>query len=229
MEDTISLKNVFAVLKRHLKLILCCTLFTALITGLAVNFLITPVYQATTQILVNQKGSENQLDVNQIRNNIDLINTYSEIIKSPVILEKVKENNNLKQSVSELSQEITINNQENSQVFSLTVQDSSPTSAVKIANAVSNTFQKEVKDIMDTDNVSILADAEIKNSSTPIKPNVLLTTLIAMIVGLMIGVAISLVIDYMDSTIKNEKDIEELLKTPILGAIAEMPKKLKNG
>ncbi|WP_367407687.1 YveK family protein [Peribacillus frigoritolerans] len=98
----------------------------------------------STQILVNQK--ENQLDSIQIKSNIDMINTYSVIIKSPAILGKVIGELDLGQSVDQLSEKITINSQENSQVFSLTVQDSNPTKAVEIANTVSETFQKEIKD-----------------------------------------------------------------------------------
>lgn len=75
-----------------------------------------------------------------------MINTYSVIIKSPAILGKVIGELDLGQSVDQLSEKITINSQENSQVFSLTVQDSNPTKAVEIANTVSETFQKEIKD-----------------------------------------------------------------------------------
>ena len=42
----------------------------------------------------------------------------------------------------------------------MTVEDSNPIQAVEIANAVSETFQKEIPGIMNIDNVSILAMAE---------------------------------------------------------------------
>jgi capsular polysaccharide biosynthesis protein len=198
------------------------TLIAALISGTISFFLLTPVYQSSTQILVNQKQADNQLDSNQIRSNIDMINTYSVIIKSPAILGKVIDELELEQSVEQLSEKITISSQENSQVFSLTVQDSNSSQAVEIANTVSETFQKEIKNIMNVDNVSVLAKAEIKESPTPVKPNSIMNIAIAVVVGLMAGVGLAFLLEYMDNTIKDEDDIERLLELPILGSIQKI-------
>ncbi|CAN7193785.1 Wzz/FepE/Etk N-terminal domain-containing protein [Peribacillus frigoritolerans] len=222
MEETISIKDIFKTLKKRWKLIMLLTLIAALVSGSISYFLLTPVYQSSTQILVNQKQSDNQLDSTQIRSNIDMINTYSVIIKSPAILEKVIDELELNQSVDQLSQKITINSQENSQVFSLTVQDSNPAKAVEIANTVSSIFQKEIKDIMKVDNVSILAKAEIKENPTPVKPNPLLNIAIAVVVGLMAGIGLAFLLEYLDNTIKDEDDIERLLDLPLLGSIQKI-------
>ncbi|PCD09427.1 capsular biosynthesis protein [Peribacillus simplex] len=222
MEETISIKDIFKTLKKRWKLIMLLTLISALISGTISYFLLTPVYQSSTQILVNQKQSENQLDSTQIQSNIDMINTYSVIIKSPAILEKVIDELELNQSVDQLSQKITINNQENSQVFSLTVQDSNPAKAVEIANTVSLIFQKEIKGIMKVDNVSILAKAEVKENPTPVKPNPLLNIAIAVVVGLMAGIGLAFLLEYLDNTIKDEDDIERVLDLPLLGSIQKI-------
>ncbi|MCZ0873517.1 YveK family protein [Peribacillus sp. AS_2] len=222
MEETISIQDIFKTLKKRWKLIMLLTLIAALISGTISYFLLTPVYQSSTQILVNQKQSENQLDSTQIRSNIDMINTYSVIIKSPAILEKVIDELELNQSVDQLSQKMTINSQENSQVFSLTVQDSNPAKAVEIANTVSSIFQKEIKDIMKVDNVSILAKAEIKENPTPVKPDPLLNIAIAVVVGLMAGIGLAFLLEYLDNTIKDEDDIERHLDLPLLGSIQKI-------
>lgn len=222
MEETISIKDIFQTLKKRWKLITLLTLIAALISGTISYFLLTPVYQSSTQILVNQKQSKNQLDSTQIQSNIDMINTYSVIIKSPAILEKVIDDLELEQSVDQLSQKITINSQENSQVFSLTVQDSNPSKAVEIANAVSGTFQKEIKDIMNVDNVSILAKAEVKENPTPVKPSPILNIAIAVVIGVMAGIGLAFLLEYMDNTIRDEKDIETLLDLPLLGSIQKI-------
>jgi capsular polysaccharide biosynthesis protein len=151
-----------------------------------------------------------------------MINTYSVIIKSPAILEKVIDDLELEQNVDQLSQKITINSQEDSQVFSLTVQDSNPSKAVEIANAVSGTFQKEIKDIMKVDNVSILAKAVVNENPTPVKPSPLLNVAIAVVVGLMAGIGLAFLLEYLDNTIKDEDDIERLLDLPLLGSIQKI-------
>lgn len=222
MEETISIRGIFQTLKKRWKLITLLTLIAALISGAISYYLLTPVYESSTQILVNQKQSKDQLDSNQIQTNIDMINTYSVIIKSPAILEKVIDDLKLEQGVDQLSQKITINSQENSQVFSLTVQDSNPLKAVEIANAVSGTFQKEIKDIMNVDNVSVLAKAEVKENPTPVKPSPLLNIAIAVVVGLMAGIGLAFLLEYMDNTIRDEQDIEKILDLPLLGTIQKI-------
>ena len=56
MEETISLKEIFEVLKKRLMLILLITLIATATSGVVSYFLLTPIYQTSTQILVNQKA-----------------------------------------------------------------------------------------------------------------------------------------------------------------------------
>ncbi|MFJ8259753.1 YveK family protein [Peribacillus asahii] len=222
MKETLSLKDIFNILKKHWKLIIFITLIVSMVSGIVSYFVLKPIYQASTQILVNQKSNMDQLDVNQLKSNVELINTYSVIIKSPVILEKVKQNYGFTESVGQLNQKITINSQNNSQVFSLTVHDNDAAKAAKIANAVSETFQKEIKTIMNVDNVNILSKA-IENY-TPVKPNPLSNITIAMVIGLMLGIALVFLLEYMDNTIKDVQDTETSLELPVLGAIQKFSK-----
>lgn len=228
MEETISIKDIFNTLKKRWILITLITVGAALISGIISYYILTPIYQASTQILVNQKDTENQLDVTKLSSNIEIIKTYSVIIKSPAILEKVIDQLELDQSVSSLSNTMTINSQDNSQVFSLTVENSDPAMAVTIANSVSETFQKEIQNIMNIDNVSILAKANLSENPAPVKPNSLLNFAIAVVVGLMAGIGLAFLLDYLDNTIKNPKELETLLALPVLGSIRKFDKSIKN-
>ncbi len=223
MEETISLKDIALTLRKRLKLIIVMAIVAVIASGIISYFVLTPVYQASTQMLVNQKSSEQStLDPNQIRSNIDMINTYKQVIQSPAILDIVVEDLGLQQSTDALISKISVNSQENSQVFSLTIQDEDPAQAVKLANAISDTFSKEVPSIMKVDNVEILASAVLKDNPSPIKPKPLLNIAIALVVGLMAGVGIAFLLDYLDNTIKTEEDIQKILGLPVLGSIPKM-------
>lgn len=223
MEEIINIKDLLQTLRKRWMLIVLLTLSAGLISGGITYYVLTPVYQASTQILVNQKSSNNQvLDVNQVQTNLELINTYSSIIKSPAILEKVIDKLDLTQSVEDLNKKIKVNNQENSQVFSLTVEDIDPANATKIVNTVSETFQTEIKDIMNVDNVHILSKAKLKENPIPVKPNLVLNIVMALVIGLMAGIVLSFLLQYMDNTIKNDQDIETGLGLPVLGSIQKI-------
>ncbi|WP_137790972.1 Wzz/FepE/Etk N-terminal domain-containing protein [Bacillus sp. E(2018)] len=223
MEETISLKDIALTLRKRLKLIIVMTVVAAIASGIISYFVLTPVYQASTQMLVNQKSSEQStLDPNQIRSNIDMINTYKQVIQSPAILDIVVEDLGLQQSTDALISKISVNSEQNSQVFSLTIQDEDPAQAVKLANAISDTFSKEVPSIMKVDNVKILAPAVLKDNPSPIKPKPLLNIAIALVVGLMAGVGIAFLLEYLDNTIKTEEDVQRVLELPVLGSIPKI-------
>ncbi|MED1863940.1 Wzz/FepE/Etk N-terminal domain-containing protein [Fictibacillus nanhaiensis] len=223
MEETISLKDIAQTLRKRLSLIILITLLAVAASGIISYFILTPVYEASTQILVNQKSTEQPvLDPNQVRTNVEMINTYSVIIKSPTILDKVVKDLDLKQTTEELNEVITVNSEQNAQVFNLTVQDKDPAQAVKIANAISDTFSDEILDIMNVDNVKVLSPAVLKDDAKPVNPKPLLNIAIALVVGLMAGVGIAFLQEYLDNTIKTEEDIQNVLGLPILGAIPKI-------
>lgn len=227
MEGTISLIDMINILRKRWKLIVLLTITAAVVSGILSYYYLTPIYRASTQILVNQKNEKNQLDYSLLQSNVGLINTYSAIIKSPVILEKVIEKLELKESVDSLNQKMTINSQDNSQVFSIIVEDENAQEAVKIVNAISETFQQEVKSIMSVDNVSILAKAVSKENPAPVKPNPILNIGIAVVIGMLAGMGIAFLLDFLDNTLKDDRDVNAILGLPVLGTVKKMSRSEK--
>ncbi|MGN1401823.1 MAG: YveK family protein [Bacillus sp. (in: firmicutes)] len=220
MEETISLKELFAVLKKRMKLIIAITLVAATISGVISYFLLTPIYQSSTQLLVNQaKSDESLYSMNEVQTNLQLINTYNVIIKSNAILELVREELNLDMTVEQLNQKISVSSQQDSQVVNIVVEDEDPNKAAAIANTTAEVFQKEIVDIMNINNVTILTKAEIGDNPSPIKPQPLMNIAIATVVGLMLGVGLAFLLEFLDNTIKTEQDIEKVLGLPVLGVI----------
>ncbi|WP_449621667.1 YveK family protein [Robertmurraya sp. Marseille-Q9965] len=224
MEESLSIIDIFKMLINRWKLLVIIPIFAAIICSAVTYYYLTPVYQASTQILVNQKNSENMIDIGQQQSNISLINTYSVIIKSPAILEKVIENLKLSTTVEQLNKGISVSSQSNSQVFSLTFQHSDSKMAVEIVNSITDTFQKEVKNIMNVDNVSVLAKAEQKEDPVPVKPNPLLIIAAGVAVSLVLGIGWVLFSEYLDNTIKNSHDVDIFIALPVLGSIEEITK-----
>lgn len=221
MEETISLQELFATLKKRLGLIIILTALAVIIAGVVSYNFLTPIYQTNTQILVSQEKSEASQLLNQnIQTDLQLINTYSVIIKSPAILDQVSEELELDLSSDLLTNKITVSNAENSQVVDISVQDPDPAIAVDIANTTAAVFQEEIQDLMKVDNVSILSYAALKENPAPVAPNPMLNMAIAAVVGLMLGVGIAFLLEYLDTSMKNEQDIEDVLGMPLLGVIS---------
>lgn len=225
MEETISLEDIFDAVKKRLWLIVLVTLLATAVSGFASYFIMTPVYKADTQILVQSDTDQKQSSYSQIQTNLQLINTYSVIMKSPAILQNVADKLDLDQGVSLLKNQITVSSKKNSQVVNISVQNDDPQMAAKIANSVASVFQSQIAELMNVNNVSILSKADPGPKPQPISPNPLRNMLLAFVVGLMIGLVLAFVLEYFDNTIKSEQDIEKLLELPVLGAITEIDDK----
>ncbi|MFP8643710.1 YveK family protein [Priestia aryabhattai] len=221
MEESIDLKQLFVVIKRRFWLIALLTIIAATISGVVSFFVLTPVYEANTQILVNQAKSKEQFyNSSELQTNVQLIQTYNDIIKSPAILGEVTKQLNLDMTPKQLSNHIQVTNSQNSQVAHIVVQDTNARLAVKIANTTAAVFKKEVPKIMSIDNVSILAKAQLDEALSPVKPQPFLNIAIAVVVGLMAGVGLAFLLEYLDNTIKNEQDVERILQLPVIGVIS---------
>jgi len=225
-EETISLKEIFHIIKKRVSLILILTFSAAAFSAIVSFFLMTPRYELSTQVLVNRSQVGENFNTNEVQTNIQLINTYSEIIMSPRILDIVAEElkgkiqtetGNL--SSSAIKQKITVQSKNNSQVFSITAEDTDPHQAALIANQVAEVFRREIPSIMNVDNVSILSKAEVTTGIKPVSPKPMLNIAIALVVGLMAGVGLAFLLEYLDNTIKTEQDIENYLGLPVLGVI----------
>ena len=221
MEETISLKELFQTLKKRILLIISITLFAMIVSGIVSYYVLTPEYKSSTQILVNQSKTDETsfYNTNEVQTNIQLISTYSVILKSAAILNTVKNDLNLDMSVSALNNKITVESAQNSQIMTISVTDSDPTVALNIANKTAEVFEEEIKKIMSVDNVTILPLADDQENQSPVSPNPPLNIIIAAVVGLLIGIGLAFLLEYLDNTVKTEQDIEKLLELPVLGAI----------
>lgn len=224
MEETISLKEIMDVVKKRFLLIVSFTLGIALIAAVVSFFVLTPIYQSSTQFIVNQAQQEGEVDINTgtIRTNIELINTYNEIIENSIILDEVIKQLNLDTSVGSLASKISVSNVQNSQVVSVTVKHPDPVLATEISNTTVEVFQEKIVDIMNVDNVSILSKAVTADNPKPVDPNPKLNIAIGLVLGAMVGIGIAFLLEYLDTNIRTEEDVEKKLGITLIGVVSTM-------
>lgn len=223
MEETISLKELLETLKKRLVMIILITMTAGLVSGIVSYYFLTPIYQASSQILVNQAKTEQSLySPSEVQTNLQLINTYNVIIKGSPILDKVIAQLDLDMTSEELKGKISVSSEKDSQIINVSVQDPNPNMAADIANKTVEIFQSEIVNLMNVDNVKIFAPATVGGNQSPIKPQPLMNVAIAIVVGLMASVGLAFLLEYFDNTVKNEQDIEKILGLPILGVIAQI-------
>lgn len=217
MENTIDLSKLLEILKKNARLIIILPILCLLISTIITLFFLDSRYQASTQVLVNQKESDSQMMAQEVQSNIQLVNTYSEIVKSPRILDKVSKELNRKYTSTELSEMLTVSNQAESQLLNIDVESKSEENAETIANKIAEVFSDEVPDIMNVDNVSILSTAD--NTTVQVAPKTMINLIMGVIIGLVIALIIIFIKELFDKRIKSEEDVENELDIPVLGSI----------
>lgn len=222
MEETIDLSKLFTILKKNMKYLIILPIVFLVLSMVITFVFMTPKYSSSTQVLVNQKETDNQMMAQQVQSNLQLVNTYSEIIKSPRILDKVSKNLKGKYSSKEISGMLTVSNQSESQILNIVVENESREDARKVANEVANVFSKDVSKIMNVDNVSILSKADINGNL--ISPQPLVNSVVGIFLGLIVALIIIFMKEILDKRIKTEEDVAVILDLPVLGTIQDFSK-----
>jgi capsular polysaccharide biosynthesis protein len=185
--------------------------------------MVTPQYESYTTLMVNgSKGASvsdiaSSFDLGSINLSQKLVVTYGEIVKSRIVLEQVIDRLGLDLSYNQLLNIATSRQVGSTEILKISVINEDPEQAALIANTIADVFVKEVMRILKVDNVETI-DVAIPMYS-PINIRTVLNIAIATILGLMAGVFLSFLLEYMDQTIKTESDIEKFLGLPVIGMI----------
>jgi len=218
MEGKVDLSRIFKVLRKNIKKLITIPVIFMILSAIFTSLFVTPKYAASTQILVNQKQIENNVvNPNNVQNSLQSVNTYAEIIKSPRILERVSKELDYKYDVKELSSFVKVTNQSNSQIINVSIVTENAKVSAKIANKVAKVFAKEVPDIMDVDNVSVLSKAS--DTENKVAPNITNNMLLTGLAALGLTLLIIYLKHILDRRIKTEQDVLDELQLPVLGVI----------
>lgn len=130
------------------------------------KYIVAPKYTSTAQLIVNKVDKDNDARLTDMQADIQMIATYSDVIKSPYILEKVSNQLQTDESISQLQNKIFINANKDSQVFSINVTDTSPKKAQVTNQILTNVFYTNVSQILKIKNITVLSAPNLPQSST---------------------------------------------------------------
>lgn len=220
-EYEIDLREIFGMLRKRWLMIASITLIAAILAAGVSFFLLKPQYEASTTMIVSYKQNQEALmDYNQLQMSQKLATTYSQIIKSNRIADKVIKKLDLDLSSKDLNSKISVSQVETTEIFKITVKDNDPELAALIANTEAEIFKQEINEMMKVDSVSTIDVAKVPES--PVAPNKVMNIAIATVLGMMVSVGLVFVLEFLDRTYKTPTDIERHLGLPILGAIPDI-------
>lgn len=219
-EMTIDLVELFRNILKNIKLIIFLTvLFGAIGFGFT-KFMIAPTYTASTSIYLTPQVSESgSLDYNSQMANSKLVNNVVNLLTQNNIMSEVAKNVGL-ESADQVRNAITVENESNTEVITITVTTKNPKLSKQIANNTVTTFINRMQKNLNVRNIEIVDKAKL--SYIPSGPNVGKNTALAAFGGLVLGLAYTVLQMLFDNRLRNKEDAEKYLGYPVFCVIPDL-------
>ena len=110
MEETVDLREYFGIVKKRFWIVALITIIAVVVSGVISFFMLNPVYEAKSTLIVNtEKNEETQMITgDQFNVTQKLAVTYGEIIKSRSVLDDVIKNLKLDDEYGDLVKNVTV-------------------------------------------------------------------------------------------------------------------------
>lgn len=216
------IKDYFKIIKKRILLVLLITLSCTLLSAVISYFVIKPVYKSDIKVAIDANASAGDKDKKQQNYNDiimyqKLVKSYSVYAKSRVVATDVIKELNLNISEDELINMVSVTPSGDTEFLSISVKSKDKDEVTKIADQLAISLKNVTKKIKDADNVQLIDPATAP--TTPDSPKPLLNTAIAFVIGLMLSIGIVFLLEYLDSTIKDEDELKKILGCSVLGVI----------
>lgn len=219
---SIDLRKIFYQIMQNIVTIGLVTLSCAVIGYLVSAFLIKPTYNASAQMLVNNRRDEqstSSISQSDINASSSLVNTYSIILKSHDVLEKVIQECNLSYSTESLSKKVSVNAVNSTQVMKITVTNGNAQEALDICSALVRLAPDAIIKTMDAGSVTTVSSPY--TTGRPVAPSKRKYTALAGLLGLLACLAVIVIRELTNDKFKTTEDIRSVLDLNILGVIPE--------
>jgi capsular polysaccharide biosynthesis protein len=214
-------------IRKKLWLVIVFVLISCITTFCAYKALVKPIYSASSELVINSitKSTEGVI-YSDVTMNLNLVETYKEILKSDNIMSAmVAANPQFKLNAADLKKKLKVNSTDKTQVIKLVLEDSSYAKAANEVNAVVKQFMELIPSLMELNNVKILNDANVGLHPAPINASVNMNVVISFFVSLMIALGTLLFLENINQTLRTEKEVEYYIGLPVITNIGTIKRK----
>lgn len=219
----IDLQKLLMAYLRKWWLILLCGLVVAGAALLYTVKFITPQYQASVSVYVNNSSGSQSVDY-VTSGNLDasqkLVNTYINIAKSDRVLDLVAEELNGDYTVKELREMLSAAQVEKTEIFRIYITSPNPEEAARVANVMAKVAPEEISNLIEGSSARIIDYAKVPEERY--SPSYRRNTMMGGLIGCLLAVACLTVMYLLDVRIRGEEDLTALFDLPVLGQIPDV-------
>lgn len=208
-------------LKEKIALILAVTVAAALLGWGVSTFFVPKRYEASVNMIVNTRTDlTTMVTSDNISSAENLVDTYAIIIKSNKVLNKVIDELELPMSYEELSQQISVDAINHTQVMKIAAECKDPQLAEQIVHTISRIAPEIVADAVEAGSCKVVSD--VYSSGEPVSPNVLRTAVLFAVLAFLMVCAAVVLRELMNDYIVDDADMEKKLGISALGVIPDV-------
>lgn len=220
-QDTIDLLEYLNLLKANIIMILLCGIFAGYAGNYYVTHRVTPVYQASINLIVNANvEATTVVTISDVNSAASLVDTYAVVIKSNRVLDRVVEELQLPYSWAMLNNKVSVRAVNETSVMEVAVKDSDPDEAMRIVLKISEVAPGILVQAVHAGSCEIVSDAY--TSGTPISPNIRRFTQTAFLAGAVAFAGMVCLLHLLNNTVADDEELKQLLDVPVLGVIPEV-------
>jgi capsular polysaccharide biosynthesis protein len=153
--EEIDLVELFYAILSRWAIILLSTVVLATVAYCYGRFMVTPVYSSTSALYVLSK-STSITSMADIQVGANLTNDYMVVVKGRPVLEQVIENLGLQMNYDTLKNKVSVKNEDNTRILTISVRDHDIKLAKLIADEIANVSSSFISEKMDQDPPTIL-------------------------------------------------------------------------
>lgn len=217
-EIEIDLMELFYALKKRILVILAVMLLGAVVAGAYTKILVTPMYSATSTMLVLTKETTLS-SLADLQIGSQLTQDYSLLLTTRTVMQDVVDNLGLDMTYEELEKSITIDYPQDTRIMEITVTNEDPELAKEIVDEVANVGSDFIGDQMEVVPPKIVEEGEVPTK--PDSPSMSKNILLGLLAGLVLSAGVVVLMTVMNDTIKSEDDIEKYLGLSTLASVPD--------
>ncbi len=202
--------------------VVALTLLAAAVAAYGVSKLLPQTFRAQAVYLAFANQADNGLNI-VLRNSM---NSYRELVLQPDVLDQISQQLGLDVSGERWMEDVNIQPRPDEQKIVIEVDAPTLDQAMAMADAVGARIVAEVNRINATlEGTARINVQQIQRARlVSISPNTRVNVLAGAILGLIVGVLLVFVLEYLDDTLKSSADVERFVGLTTIGAIPTVEK-----
>lgn len=223
--ERVTLRDFFRILRKSWIILIALTLVGGGV-ALVYSLLQKPVYSAATKVFVSTTTASTVQELAQSNTfSLSRVDTYADLVTTPIVLEPVIRELNLKTTAALLAKDIKAEASNGTTIIDISASNKNAVTAASIANATARSLSSTVAEIESSEEIDAPSPVKLTRVQTavvptvPDSPKISLNVAIGLVIGLALGIGLALLADSLNVRVRSSRDVTELTELPILGGI----------